>query len=255
MEIDKIISELNLPKQVFDKSVALLEKLFGKGVDEYSGIIQDKIRFRRFKNQLRILAKANELLESSPYKPKEISLKVLVPLIEYSSLEEEPELQTKWANLIASISIQEDKGLVTKNYIDILNKLTSVDVKILDYLFNQMIDSDPEIKSILSNYFEIGDKTDLHVSTLKFYVHDVSSALHLNENLFLLHLENLMITGLLKWDVPYVRKNDWRNSVGLRTMDVYGSFLNKSEYFIKPSTKFMFTNLGLNFVKCCRFND
>ena len=92
-DIEKIIDNLNLPKQILDKSEALLKTLFGPSFDELGGMISDSVRLRRFKNQIKIFSKAQQILKDKNIDPKKVSLKVLAPLIEYSSYEEEETLQ------------------------------------------------------------------------------------------------------------------------------------------------------------------
>jgi hypothetical protein len=60
MSIDKVVDGLNLPKQVLDKSAAFLNRLLGPAVDEAAQLVADKIRFRRFRNQLRVLQRAEK---------------------------------------------------------------------------------------------------------------------------------------------------------------------------------------------------
>lgn len=253
-EILKIISELNIPKQVLDKGYLLFEKLFGKGMEEYGYLIQDKIKFRRFKNQLKILSRASELLERSPYKPKEISLKLLVPLVEFSSLEEEPVLQEKWARLIASVSIQEDKDLHAKNYIDILNRLSINEAKILDYLFDLLLEAHPEWKEVFKKYYEKTERIKFYTNDHKFDTSEVSQHFNFIEEQFSYYLENIMFLGLLRWDLPKLKKSNSRlfsHFTSDRTMLPF----RQEEYKLTPSSSFLFTNLGLDFVKSCRFLD
>lgn len=102
-EVNKIIDNLNIPKQILDKSENLFRSLFGPSINEMGGLIADNVRLRRFKNQIRIFSKAQKILRDKNIQPSKVSLKVLAPLIECSSLEENKTLQEKWANLIAHI--------------------------------------------------------------------------------------------------------------------------------------------------------
>ena len=91
----ELIDGLNLPKQILDKTEKLLNTLFGEGFKEIGGIFGDRMRIKRLENQIKILDKANQIMEKNGLKPNQINLKVLVPLIEKSSLEEDEKLQEK----------------------------------------------------------------------------------------------------------------------------------------------------------------
>jgi hypothetical protein len=69
-DIEKILDNLNIPKQIIDKSEQLLKTLFGPSFDEMGGIIADQVKLRRFKNQIKIFGKAQEILKESGIDPK-----------------------------------------------------------------------------------------------------------------------------------------------------------------------------------------
>src|SRR3990167_4884089 len=66
------------------------------------GILSDNVRYWRWQNQISILQKVKEKIEASGLTKHQIPLKVLVPIIEHSSLEEDGQLQEKWANMLAN---------------------------------------------------------------------------------------------------------------------------------------------------------
>ena len=75
-ELSEIVKDLNWPKQILDKSESLIKTLFGPSFDELGGMISDQIKLRRFKNQLTIFTKAQEILKEKNIDPKKVSLKV-----------------------------------------------------------------------------------------------------------------------------------------------------------------------------------
>ena len=133
-DIEKIFDGLNIPKQLIEKSEALLKTLFGPSFDELAGLIADQVKLRRFNNQLKIISKAHEKLKENNIDPKHISLKILAPLIELSSLEEDETLQNKWSNLIAYILAGDKEIIFQQNCISILNKLSPDEAILLDRL-------------------------------------------------------------------------------------------------------------------------
>lgn len=84
------------PKEV----QTLLNVIVPKSVQELVGIIDDNVKSLRFKNQARILIQMNAYAKQHGLTLSPVSLKLLVPLLEGPSLEEDESLQKKWAALL-----------------------------------------------------------------------------------------------------------------------------------------------------------
>ena len=78
--------------QLINKGEAAIKAVLGPSVTEISETFADYFRLRRFKNQVKIFTKAQEYLEETGIEPKQVDLKVLVPLVQLCSLEENPDL-------------------------------------------------------------------------------------------------------------------------------------------------------------------
>lgn len=85
-----------------DMVKGFVEKLVGGAIEEAGLMMTDRVRLRRLKNQIKILEKAQKIAKDCNIDIKQINLKVLVPLLENCSLEEDETLQSRWANLIAN---------------------------------------------------------------------------------------------------------------------------------------------------------
>lgn len=100
------MAELNITSTAVEKGLDLVkgfvEKLVGGAVEEAGLLYGDKVRLRRLKNQIKILQRAQKIANDANIDIKQINLKVLVPLLEYTSLEEEETLQEMWAKLISN---------------------------------------------------------------------------------------------------------------------------------------------------------
>ena len=100
MKVD--ISSTAVEKGI-DLAKDFLDKLISPAIEETGLLIKDQIASWRFKNQIKTLNKAREFCEKHNIKPKEISFKLICPLLEYASLEENEKLQDKWAILISNL--------------------------------------------------------------------------------------------------------------------------------------------------------
>ncbi len=103
--------EVNIKSSTIEKGLELVkdfaEKLIGPTIEEVGLLMSDKIKYYRFKNQVKILIKAKEYVKVKNIDIKEIPTKILVPLLENASLEVEEEMQEKWAFMIGNLADSE----------------------------------------------------------------------------------------------------------------------------------------------------
>ena len=120
----------------YDMIKSFLEKLAGPAAEEIGLMIQDQVKFYRFKNQLKILNKAKLLLDKNKIEPKTIPLRTLIPLLEGASLEDNDYLADKWAALISNAA----SGSLNKgnhpSYPKILMELSPIDAVLFDEIYS-----------------------------------------------------------------------------------------------------------------------
>ncbi|MES2487382.1 MAG: Abi-alpha family protein [Bacteroidota bacterium] len=124
MAENKINITSSLAEKGFDAAKSFLSRLIGPAVDEVGLLIADPIRAWRFNNQLKMLNKAEERIKKQGISLKKISVKNLVPLLEYSSLEEDDNLQNMWVNLFVNY-VDADKNYASSVFPYILSQLSS----------------------------------------------------------------------------------------------------------------------------------
>ncbi len=254
-DLEKILDNLNLPKQLLDKSEALLKTLFGPSFDEIGGMIADNVKVRRFKNQIKIFSKAQEILKENKIDPKKVSLKVLAPLIEYSSYEEEESLQEKWSRLTAQIVTNPKDVVFQQNCISILNKLATEDATLLDELFERLNKRRSETFENQERLFQqtlMGESIALKPETLEgyalenysFYSASISKGLNRSKDELHFQVSNLVALGLLKWETSVeVKAEKSSEEPDDKDIDVDVDVSNNDD--------FIFTPLGYRFVKIC----
>ncbi len=254
-DIEKIIDGINIPKQLLDKSEALLKTLFGESFTEFGGMIADQVRLRRFKNQIKIFEKAQKHLQDYNINPKKISLKVLAPMIEYSSLEEDESLQDRWAFLITNTINYDNDIVFQQNAISVLNRISSEDAKVLQELylildrkrgenFKRQIANFERSKRVYQDYAEKEPPKieNIKLNALRFSLRQTSEELKIPADKIEFILSNLILQGLLKWETSVdVRAEKANDNPDDREIDVDVSVLN--------SGIFIFTSLGHKFVK------
>lgn len=202
---------------------------------EYQELILDDIRYQRFKNQVKIFSDAKKLVERHGLSPKVIPLKILTPLIEHSSLEDEESLQSKWSNLIASISTSDDNNSFKRNCIDILSKLSSTEAFFLDKFYVLLVKRRKKrIEESKGNY-------DFPIGKFPVYLRNISAKGISKKDLDYV-IENLIRLGILSWDTPEVELDSSVSSIEDIDIELY-----KSEGIL-------LTGFGLKFFEVCNFN-
>ena len=81
------------------------------------------------KRQLRLLQEVKRLIEESGKDVKPIATRLFFPVLETASIEDDDEMQTRWAALLANEAT--NVGTVQPSYIDILKQLAPDDARLL----------------------------------------------------------------------------------------------------------------------------
>ena len=89
------------------------------------------------KNDLSELAQLKEMLDNKGLSPRKVPLKILYPLLEYGSLEEDVNLRELWSALLAKASSPEFSVAFSQMYIEILRQLSPNEVEILNFMVNE----------------------------------------------------------------------------------------------------------------------
>lgn len=110
-----------------------ISKFISGPLEEGMGIVQDKLRYIRWERQVRLMQKSEEFIDEigSEYSIKPIPLKFAIPLVEAATLEEDDYIQDLWAKLLVNFTNKESDVKVSRTYIDILEKLSPLEAKIL----------------------------------------------------------------------------------------------------------------------------
>lgn len=119
--------ELNIKSSTIEKGLELakdfLEKLISPTIEEVGLLLSDNIKYFRFKNQVKILLKAKLYVEKNNISLKEIPIKILVPLLDKASLEDEETLQDKWSNMLVNM-VDSDTNFQNQIFPHILSQLS-----------------------------------------------------------------------------------------------------------------------------------
>jgi hypothetical protein len=105
---------------------------------ESLGTILGTIANRRITNAEAVSGKAHLILLDIGEKPREIPLNILQPVLEGASLQDDPDLQNTWANLLANAADAKNRIHIEPSFARILRELSSREVQFLDSLYREL---------------------------------------------------------------------------------------------------------------------
>jgi hypothetical protein len=116
-----------------DKAADLPHKLAGPMSEELGAMLGDKVRVYRVKNMIKTVQKTERLLHDAGLPANAVPPRLLLPIIDNCSVEDDDSLQELWAGLLATASQQTD--LVSPSFVETLKQLTPDEAKHLEHLY------------------------------------------------------------------------------------------------------------------------
>jgi len=98
------------------KFTEFTKAMLGPAANEVAKRIHDEFRLYRFGRQLEMLKKAEKMAKDAGFTPKAVPIKLLFPLLEGASLEENETLHDMWAALLANAASPENARKITVTY-------------------------------------------------------------------------------------------------------------------------------------------
>ena len=107
-------------------------------IEQGMGIFEDRLKYMRWERQIRLMQRAQDFLKliGLPAPTRPVPLKLAIPIIQGASLEENDDLQDRWAALLVNAANANFHNEVRRSYVAILEQLTPLDAQILDVLYS-----------------------------------------------------------------------------------------------------------------------
>jgi abortive infection alpha-like protein len=101
---------------------------------EVVGMLQDHLRTVRFERQVRLADRIRDFLAERGLRAptRQISLNIGLRILDHATLEEENELQDRWAMLLVNGGDAGSEAEIKRSFVSILRDLGSLDAAILD---------------------------------------------------------------------------------------------------------------------------
>jgi hypothetical protein len=112
----------------------LLHKIAAPLADEIGESLGVWARHYRFRLGLRMLQKTERMVIEAGFAPQAVSPRLFLPIIENASVEDDEDLQSRWAALLANAAAS--PASVHPSYIEILRQFTPQDATLLDKLYD-----------------------------------------------------------------------------------------------------------------------
>lgn len=119
-------------------TVGFFRRLFGPAATELGEILADKVRSYRAKNLEKVLEAAKVRIGNED--AQELPLRFSIPFFEKASLDDDVELIERWANLLASATLDYKPEKLA--FIDILARLSPAEAKLLENMVPHQIETD-----------------------------------------------------------------------------------------------------------------
>ena len=106
--------------------------LLGPATRELGGWAGDVVEFMRWKWRAKMLKRAEEIIESAGLTAHDVPLQVLMPILDSGANEDMPEMQERWANLLANAATAAET--IPAAYPEILRQLEPIEALSLDFM-------------------------------------------------------------------------------------------------------------------------
>jgi hypothetical protein len=117
-----------------------LSRFVSAPLEQLSGMAEDRLKFMRWENQVRLLSKAESIQESRGMiqATRPVPLNIAIPILQAGSLEENDELQDIWANMLVNAGDVSVDIQFRRAFISIAEDLTFLDKKMLECIYSDL---------------------------------------------------------------------------------------------------------------------
>lgn len=120
------------------KITEVMKAILGPAASEIAERFRDEIRRYRYGRQLECLKKAERMAQDAGFTPKAVPIKLLFPLLENASFEENEDLHNMWAALLANAASPDKNDAVRPGFLPILKHLSHDEAVMLRWMLDQI---------------------------------------------------------------------------------------------------------------------
>lgn len=226
--------ELELAKEGIKESVKqtlapvqdIVRQVSGPAATEVGLILGDYFRVWRLKRAVRLLEDVKQAASDSGLTLKPVAPRLLFPILDAATLEEEPELHRRWVALLTNAATSFD-GEMLPSFPDVLKQLVSAEVQLLDRAYDEVLEDEAQAKSQLYPH----NRDNEHTRVAKSHIRE--STLDSTQPILVEDLERLALISRIA-----------RSAFTDDLRQVINKFIPSNELYI--------TDFGGAFVRACR---
>jgi hypothetical protein len=118
-----------------DAITDIVKRLFGPTADRAGQALADAFFEKRTERVLTVLSESTKLVTDAGMEPQPVPGRLLMPILEACSWEEDESLRQKWTALLANAASQGPANRVLPAYVEILRQLTPIQASILEWMY------------------------------------------------------------------------------------------------------------------------
>jgi hypothetical protein len=124
-------------EKLMDPVTELVKRIAGPAADEIGLTLADSVKVYRAKRQLKLFEKMSGFVSDAGFVPNPVALKLLLPALDYASVEDDEDLHTAWAALLANASDPSEGAIeVLPSFAGVLRELSPRDAQFLKTLYS-----------------------------------------------------------------------------------------------------------------------
>jgi hypothetical protein len=135
-EIAKIVA----PVAAAIPFTGIVKRMLGPAADELAEMWKDQIRLYRYERQVKCVKKAESMARDAGFTPQAVPPKILFPLLEGASFEDNEELHTMWAALLANAASHEKARTVRPSFISTLHSMRPDEAVLLAWFYRTLFE-------------------------------------------------------------------------------------------------------------------
>lgn len=133
-----------------NKAVDLIHRLTGPVCDDIGAMISDAMKPYRAKNLVNTLRKTERILRDARLPANAVPTRLLFPIAEASSIEDNETLQDMWAGLLATASQQTDS--VSPSFIETLKQMAPDDARHLEVICQDSVKHFNDVRERIKHF-------------------------------------------------------------------------------------------------------
>jgi hypothetical protein len=116
----------------------IVKRMLGPAADELAEMWRDQVRLYRYERQLKCIEKAERMAQEAGFTPQAVPPKILFPLLEGASFEENENLHDMWAALLANAASPENSEAVRPGFVATLRQMAPDEAAVLNWIYDRL---------------------------------------------------------------------------------------------------------------------